>query len=112
MKKIYVAGPMRGYPRYNFDAFYEAEKFLSSVGWDPMNPAKTDESKGFKPDSDVVTQEMMMVFIRRDVDMIIDYADAICVLPGWEKSLGATAEVALARWKNIPIYAYPTMEQV
>lgn len=110
-RTIYIAGPMRGYPRYNFDAFHAAEKTLTQEHWRVLSPASADEAEGFDPDTAVVTQEDMLVFMRRDFDMIMR-ADAIAVLPGWEKSTGATAEVALARWKGIPVLRYPDMVNV
>jgi hypothetical protein len=108
---IYIAGPMRGYPKFNFPAFMDAEQFLS-FDWLPINPARKDLENGFDPNKDEVTQEMMLKFIRQDVDIIVNQAEAVCVLPGWEKSKGATAEVALAKWKGIPVYRYPNMVEL
>lgn len=102
---IYIAGPMRGYPRYNFDAFMEAEARLKEQGWHVLNPAAVDLAEGFDPDTAVVTPEMMAVFIKRDLDML-QQADAIALLPGFEKSKGAMAEMALAVWRGIPAHLY------
>ena len=112
MKKIiYIAGPMRGYPRYNFDAFHDAQKVLE-FDWQVLSPAQADEADGFDASkTHDFTQSDMMVFMRRDFEMIMQ-ADAIAVLPGWEKSTGATAEVALAKWKGIPVYRYPNMQRL
>lgn len=98
---------MRGYPRYNFDAFHAAEAALEGT-WKVLNPARVDEGEGFDPDRDVVTEDMMPKFIARDVQMVQE-VDALAVLPGWEKSKGARAEVALAQWRGIPVYLYPSM---
>lgn len=109
IKTIYIAGPMRGYPKFNFDAFHSAERMLSAFyHLDVLNPARIDEEDGFDPNNDEVTDAMMEKFIRRDFECIMR-ADAIALLPGWEKSKGATAEHGLARWRGIPCYLLPTM---
>jgi len=102
---IYIAGPMRGYPRFNFDAFMEAEARLKEQGWHVLNPAAVDLSEGFDPDTAVVTSEMMAIFIKRDLEMV-QQADAIALLPLYQDSAGATAELALAVWRGIPVYNY------
>jgi hypothetical protein len=101
--KVYIAGPMRNYPRYNFDAFYEAEHVLSGLGHVAFNPARVDEKMGFNPDVDSVTVEMVEEFVRRDVELLIG-SDAIFLLQGWEQSHGAQAEFHIARWLGKRIY--------
>jgi len=111
MDTIYIAGPMRGYPRYNFDAFDAAAADLASRGWRVISPAEMDRAEGFDPDGPA-TPEFLAAALRRDVLAIVDSADALALLPGWERSTGAQGELALARWKSIPAYRYPAMTPV
>lgn len=100
-KAIYLAGPMSGYPDLNHAAFNEAAEALRDGGWDVFNPADLDvEVYG----SIEATEEAMAVdrqaFLREalaaDLQFICIEADAIAMLPGWEKSWGARAEHATA----------------
>ncbi len=98
MKNIYIAGPMRGHPRYNFDAFLAAEERLKAKGWNVLSPARMDLNLGFNPDTDTPSEAFMADARWRDVKAILREADAIYMLKGWEKSVGAQAELALAKW--------------
>lgn len=106
MKKIYIAGAMRGYVNYNFDAFDEAEKMLREEGWIPVSPAAMDrlyEGWGkYAPDDFVADKAFVYKCMRRDLDAIFD-VDAIYLLKGWEESEGANAELALAKCLGIQI---------
>ena len=102
--KIYIAGPMSGFDEFNFPAFDRAAWDLQVLGHTPLNPAQMDRDVGFDPNRDEVTIEFLQAAMRRDVDAILDHADAILMLPGWKGSTGAKAEYWLARWKHIPIY--------
>ncbi len=93
--KIYLAGPMRGIPQSNFPAFDVAAERLRADGHEVFNPADHDRSLGLDGDSTVTTGIRRELF-RADTDWICREADAVALLPGWEKSLGATAERALA----------------
>lgn len=109
MKTIYIAGPMRGIPLYNFPAFDEAEAELTRQGWNTISPANLDREIRDDPENTPVTPEFLREVMKRDAQAIIDRADAVALLPGWEKSVGAQAELSLARWKGIDIYLYPEM---
>ena len=104
---IYIAGPMRGYPNWNYEAFAKAEEYLKKCGWsNVINPATLDENyedtKGlgapedFDPDKIESHQDANRRIMRRDVDVICDECVAIFMLPGWESSKGACAEFYLA----------------
>lgn len=108
-QKLYIAGPMRGYPRFNFDAFYAAESKLQELGWDTLNPARMDEELGFDPDKDIPDAAFLRGAMKRDIEAVSG-ADGIVLLPGWESSCGANAEMWLARWLGIPVYLFPAMK--
>ena len=100
--KIYLAGPMTGRPEFNFPAFDRAAELLSSLGHTVFNPAQMDRDVGFDPSSTAVSKEFLRDALRRDLSAICD-ADAIAMLPGWEKSGGAMVEWSLARHLGLQI---------
>lgn len=106
-KKFYCAGPMRGYPQFNFPKFDAACKRIREAGHIAIGPQELDRLCGIDEntltDGDI-TDSMIRSFFHRDLTIIMTEADAIAVLNGWEKSSGALAEVALARTLRLPIY--------
>jgi nucleoside 2-deoxyribosyltransferase len=110
MKRIYIAGPMRGLPQYNFPAFREATAAWRSKGWDVVSPAEMDESIGFTENSPTPNQEFLKDAMRRDVEAILS-CDAIALLADWKLSKGVAVEVALAEFLGLPIWsAYAPQE--
>ena len=88
--RVYISGPMRGYPAYNFPAFHEAACRLAGAGHAAINPAQNPG--GLTP-----AQYM-------DIDLaLLRAAEAVLVLPGWENSKGAAVEVAYAHYLGIPV---------
>ena len=104
MKTIYIAGPMRGYPLFNFPAFDAARDKLKAEGWKVLSPADMDRAVGFDP---TIDQEPSKQFLDeafdRDIEAIRN-CDAIFMLTGWEASTGATAEYWIARWLHLSIF--------
>ncbi len=104
--KIYVCGPMRGRPQFNFPAFFVAEGYLRSEGWDVVNPAQFDQEEGvdWQGNEGGVLPEGFDVkeTARRDLDALLS-CDAIYLLRGWSRSMGAQAEHAVARWCGLEI---------
>lgn len=94
---IYVAGPMRGYPRFNFDNFEKYTNILRSMGHLVMSPHEHDLDTGFNPDTDAPTPEMLKEMIMWDLQAVAD-CDAIFLLDGWEHSSGVACELALAKF--------------
>ena len=113
MTKIYIAGPMSGYPEFNFPAFYAAETALRSIGFEPINPANKDAEQDPDPEAyatgdHVLVQEKGFDFKAAylwDVTQVIE-GDGIYMLSGWQFSPGAVGEhaVAVAMKKHNPEY--------
>jgi hypothetical protein len=104
---IYLAGPMRGQPFFNFPMFHAAAARLRAEGNIVFSPAEQDEETYGKdvgmsnPTGD--ENEAILVFgvdldaaLHKDMSYICRHADAVALLPGWENSFGAKAEHALA----------------
>src|SRR5689334_10922732 len=102
--KIYLAGPMTGIHEFNFPAFFKYAEQLRSEGHEVLSPAEEDIRRAgdFWKGSDGTHVGLpdninYRDCLRVDLNWIIDQADAIALMPGWEKSSGAQAEWALAR---------------
>jgi hypothetical protein len=104
---IYLGGPMRSIPFFNFPAFNAAAHNLRQLGHTVFNPAEqdnerhgTDISKGNVTGDESIAAEQHGFNLREalalDLDFICREADAIALLPGWETSKGANAEYATA----------------
>lgn len=83
--RIYVAGPMTGIPDLNFPLFHSVTANLRALGHVVINPAEinADPAAGWN--------ECM----RADIAHLVT-CDAICMLPGWQSSKGATLEHHIA----------------
>lgn len=113
--KIYLAGPMRGIPEFNFPAFFKAAEHLRAHGHEVFNPAEkdnekygTDISKGNHEGREDVAASQHGFSLREalgaDLAWICAEADAVALLPGWENSKGATAERATAHALGISTF--------
>ena len=93
--RIYLAGPMSGMPDLNFPAFERARNKLRAEGHEVFCPAEHAQQT-----EAVISAELnsAQAFRRRvlaiDFAWICANAEAIALLPQWERSTGATAERA------------------
>jgi hypothetical protein len=96
---------MSGYKDFNFPAFHAAAAWLRAQGHVVFSPAENDiETLGeqaLKSETGDQAEAAKHGFSLRkaladDTRYICLEADAIAMLPGWEKSGGARAEHALA----------------
>lgn len=83
--RVYIAGPMTGLPALNFPAFHAAAAKLRADGYEVVNPAEinSDPNAGWN------------ACMRQDIAQLVT-CDEIALLPGWERSRGATIEARLA----------------
>jgi len=107
---LYVAGPMRGIAWFNYPLFDRVAKALREAGNEVISPAEEDRKHdGFDPyanpshaQPDACTFPKTMDFaktVRRCLDAVLR-CDELVLLPGWENSNGAVAELTLAMWLN------------
>lgn len=92
MKTLYLSGPMAGYPEWNHPAFHEAAGKLRAAGHTVLNPADYG-----------LDEKDWTACLRRDLHDVLR-AEAVAVLPGWQRSRGAALEVEVAQRLGMPIY--------
>lgn len=99
-KRIYIAGPMTGYPDRNREAFAKAAKSFRDDGWDVIDPA----NQPWPPDVEFESIEQERAyFLRKDILALLDVA-AIALLPNWFQSIGARVEFAIASALGLDIF--------
>jgi hypothetical protein len=99
--RIYIAGPMRGKPLFNFPAFDKARDELIEQGHEPVSPADIDREHGF--DEHAPVEVDVRECLKRDCVALLD-CEAVALLPGWEDSMGARAEAMLAAAVGMDVY--------
>lgn len=114
-KSIYIAGPMSGYPEWNYPAFFAAEDRLKADGWIVHNPAAKDKENGFEDPEACVDGNTALAIQKGTFDFRTAYTwdltkvvegNGIYMLKGWEQSPGARGEhaAAVAMKKHYPDY--------
>lgn len=106
--KLYLAGPMRGYPLFNFPAFDEAASRLRSELHEVVSPAEMDLDMGLDPsiaNTDAEAEFDVADALRRDFEVILR-VDAVVLLSGWEQSTGARAERFVAETTGKQVFRY------
>lgn len=86
MMRVYVSGPMSGYPDFNYPAFEEAADRLRALGHEPVSPHTIGQHDGWTWD-DYMREAIAMQATCRGVYL----------LPGWRNSRGATVEYYVAQ---------------
>lgn len=109
--KVYLAGPMTGIESWNFPAFDAAAEWLRGCGYTVVNPADLDRQAGFDGDCTAVSPTFLREAMGRDLAAICG-CDGVAVLEGWQASLGACIEVALAVRLGLRILDAETLEEL
>lgn len=104
--KIYLAGPMTGLPRFNFDAFDHAAAVLRRLGHEVISPADMDREAGVNPDKPETGAALDFAEVmRKDLHCILD-CDAVVMLPNWEQSNGARLERTVAESTGKAVFIF------
>jgi hypothetical protein len=94
---------MRGLPNFNYDAFHAAAAELRTVGLAVLNPAEFFDGDQTLP---------VETYLAEDFRLILDLADEVYVLPGWQGSAGARMEVQVARSIGLPVIDFETRREI
>ena len=99
---VFISGPMSGIPNYNRDAFNEAEKMLKKAGYSVFNPAWLQLDEKLWGSKEIA---------RIDISALSSF-DYIFQIDGWDLSLGAKAEAAVAKWMGIEVLEKSTVRKI
>jgi len=98
---------MSGIEDWNFPAFFEAEEQLKELGHETLNPATNDGADLKTAIQNAISARDSGVtwssYMRRDLSNLV-LSDSLCLLPGWQRSKGASLEVYVAKALGIPLY--------
>ena len=94
--RIYLAGPMRGLPGLNFGSFHMYATRLRAEGHEVFSPAEVK-----------LPQDNIREIFAVEMEWLCRKAEAVYLLPGWEKSKGANAERALAVALDLLVFQAP-----
>lgn len=117
---VYVSGGMTGLPEFNYPAFRSATASLRAAGYTGWCPTEhtgidttgmTGTERSGSDDPRLASFDLQTSFAEY-ARVITTEVDAVAVIPGWEKSKGARAEVALAQAVGKPIIDALTGETI
>lgn len=91
VRKLYVSGPMTGYPECNYPAFRAAARQLREAGYEPADPS-TVSNEGHYTD-----------ILRRDLRLLME-CDGVALLGTWWESTGARLEIQIAGVLRMPVH--------
>lgn len=83
--RVYISGPMTGFPGNNRDAFIRAAETLKARGFTPVSPTDLGE----------VDDAEYGDYLRADIALLVS-CEFIMLLPGWAHSNGAIVESTVA----------------
>jgi hypothetical protein len=93
---LYVAGPMTGYPDFNYPAFHTAEVQLRTAGHTVLNPVSSEQHN-------TTGKPQTWDWYMRHALRMVTQAEGLAMLPGWLLSRGARLEHTVAEHLNLDI---------
>lgn len=105
--RVYIAGPMTGYPDLNFPAFHNAAKEYRRRDCFVINPAEinagADEAAIVAKMTVEQHQSHWVACMRKDISALMT-CDEIVMLDGWTRSKGANLEHHIARALGMTVH--------
>ena len=101
MKRIYIAGPMRGTKDLNRAVFEEITKYFRSQGWSVESPFEIGAR--FGTDQELLENKHLLLKVMEFEEETLRTCDAMALLPDWQRSLGAKQELLVALRNNLDI---------
>lgn len=91
--KIFLSGPMTGYPHYNFARFDELATEFRRLGFEVVNPAEIGRKFDMKK---VAKSQDLYYQMTEEVQSKERTCNAIFLMNGWERSVGVRLELKTA----------------
>ncbi len=102
-KRYYLAGPMSGYPQFNFPLFHRVAAELRAQGYTIVSPAELDtpavqaaamasKDGALQGPNNQIADQTWGDILAKDVKLVADEIDGIIFLHGWDQSRGANLE--------------------
>ena len=92
--RIYIAGQMRGVPNFNYPRFNAVAQILRDRGHEVVNPVEVGQSFG-NPELINADEGLLHEVVKAEA-ALVPTCDAICLLKGWKRSVGAKRELQVA----------------
>jgi len=104
-EKIFISGPMTGYPDFNFPLFNAVSKILIQKGFDVVNPVNI--CRKYKKEKVLSDKEIFNAMIEEQ-QKEERKCTVLLLLPKWENSAGVRLELQTAielkmkilQWRN------------
>lgn len=97
-RTYYIAGPMSGYPEFNYPAFGNAKAELEAEAIKVVSPHTIPW-----PDQPIEGEELWQVMMREALQLLLG-CNGMILLKGWAGSKGALLEHQIAASLKMPLY--------
>ena len=98
-----LAGPMRGYPFFNFAVFDAWAHTLRAMGYEVINPVEYDRIEGIHEFSDIGDGDATYERLKERNRRCVGRANALALIQGWKQSRGTSDELVWAKERKLPV---------
>ena len=105
--KVFISGPMSGYPGYNFKKFREIEEKLKLYGAEVVSPERICQK--YTQEAVLKNYGLMAQMVAEQQDELLT-CNAILLMNGWETSNGSRYELSTALKNKMAIFQEKDMD--